>query len=461
MSLASLELLRRAGGLTNDTIGLEHIVIGDSALFRVPELAGRLGRPGPIVMLEDATPMVRDGLDLKELVAGLLSSVATVRRLVVGPDDGMAHADVETVAAAAEGSAGAGLIVSVGSGTITDIGKEASRIGVVPLMVVQTAASVNGYSDDLAVLLKDGVKRTSPSVWPKALVIDTVVLADAPQRLTRSGMAEMMAMFTAPADWYLASVFGFDTSFHPDIVDLFRPDGDRLIGAADEIGHGDRGGLGVLAHTLTSSGLAMGIAGRTAPLSGTEHLISHLLDMSARADDRLVGLHGAQVGVAALIAACLWERLLAPSIVDLAVAHTPSDEELRTSVEAAFNEIDPSGAMADECWADLAIKVTAWRELSRDMDGVWSTLAGARDKLSALVATPEAIASALGRAGAPLRFSELQPAIAPRRARWAVASSHLMRNRFTALDLAFFLGLWKEEDVDAVLLRAAGVGGGL
>ena len=55
-----------------------------------------------------------------------------------------------------------GLILSVGSGTIADIGKVVSaRLGL-PHVVVQTAASVNGFSDDQSVLLVDGVKRTTP-----------------------------------------------------------------------------------------------------------------------------------------------------------------------------------------------------------------------------------------------------------------------------------------------------------
>jgi glycerol-1-phosphate dehydrogenase [NAD(P)+] len=43
---------------------------------------------------------------------------------------------------------------------------------------------------------------------------------------------------------------------------------------------------------------ALGVAGSTAPYSGTEHLVSHLLDMSAVQLDRPFAFHGAQVGVA-------------------------------------------------------------------------------------------------------------------------------------------------------------------
>ena len=46
-------------------------------------------------------------------------------------------------------------------------------------------------------------------------------------------------------------------------------------------------------------------------------------------------------------------------------------------------------------------------------------------------------------------------------ARWALAHGHLMRDRFTIADLAFFMGLWEATDVDALLVSAARLGAGL
>jgi hypothetical protein len=36
-----------------------------------------------------------------------------------------------------------------------------------------------------------------------------------------------------------------------------------------------------------------------------------------------------------------------------------------------------------------------------------------------------------------------------------------MRNRFTVVDLAFLLGIWRPQDVDAILARARSLGAGL
>jgi glycerol-1-phosphate dehydrogenase [NAD(P)+] len=281
--------LEAAGRIAADhgregSIGLNRILIGDDSLDQLPAAVARVTGPGEIVILEDATPMLIGGEDLKSRAAAMLARVGATRRVVLGPPDGALHADASAIAAASEAADGAGCLVSVGSGTLTDVAKEASHRSGVPLVAVQTAASVNGYADGMAVVLKDGVKRTVPSAWPTELLVDTRVLVDAPQTMTRSGFAEMMAMFTAPADWMLAAAVGLDPRYDRDVIGLFRSRGDELLAAAAAVGRGDPDALELLALLLTQSGLAMGAVARTAPLSGTEHVIAWCPGRCSRRD---------------------------------------------------------------------------------------------------------------------------------------------------------------------------------
>ncbi len=117
------------------------------------------------------------------------------------------------MAAAVAAGKGAGCLVSVGSGTITDLGKLASHQTGVPLVAVPTAASVNGYSDHLAVVLRAGAKRTVPAASPAALVVDHRVLAGAPVAMGRAGLGECVGAIVAPADWSLAA----DDRRRPDL----------------------------------------------------------------------------------------------------------------------------------------------------------------------------------------------------------------------------------------------------
>jgi glycerol-1-phosphate dehydrogenase [NAD(P)+] len=352
--------------------------------------------------------------------------------------------------------------VGLGSGTICDIGKDAThRNGDLPYIVVQTACSVNAFSDDMAVVLQHGVKRTLPSRWPSALVVDLETIAGAPAALNRAGAGELTAMFTAPADWQLAALLGMDPGYDPSVVGLFRGGGDRLLDLGLGVARRDRASLADLCGLMTLSGIALGVAGRTAPISGGEHTISHLLDMASAAGGRPGALHGAQVGVAAIIESILWRRLLSSLDPGLLVGEPPGDRESRERVTSAFASLDPSGEMAAECWRDYRRKLERWRaqiHLREEAARTWSTVV---EGLHALVADPAAIVQTLRDAGAPTRFSELEPSVEPSTARWSVENAHLMRERFTVLDLAAFTSGWDAAAVDEVLAEAASLGGGL
>ena len=67
--------------------------------------------------------------------------------------------------------------------------------------------------------------------------------------------------------------------------------------------------------------------------------------------------------------------------------------------------------------------------------------------------------AALRGAGAPVLFSEVEPPAGEATARWATASCHLMRDRFSVADMACFLGIWDAACVDALLSDAAALGG--
>jgi glycerol-1-phosphate dehydrogenase [NAD(P)+] len=232
-----------------------------------------------------------------------------------------------------------------------------------------------------------------------------------------------------------------------------------VLAAAAEIGAGDPTAIGELCATLTLSGISMGAAGRTAPGSGMEHTVSHLLEMAHRPGE-VEAWHGAKVGALSVLAALLWARVSrAAAEGALDALRFPDADEMRPRVLSAFAPVDPSGAMGEECWADYARKLTRWhaaRERLATLPQRWPQFAA---ELDGLHGEPRMLSDALRTAGAPVRLSEL--GIEADRARWALANCHLMRDRFTVADLAFFLGLWEPGDVDALLAEAATIGAGL
>ncbi len=340
-------------------IGLRRIVQGDDVLDALPGLVAELAGPGPVLVLADPVPMGRDGADLKARVVSSLAA-SGARLVTLGTPGAELHADMVAVDAARAALAGAGCVVGVGSGTLCDIGKKATELADgVPYVVVQTACSVNAFSDDMAVLLLHGAKRTVPSRWPDALVIDLGVIADAPAELNQAGVGELTSMFTGPSDWRLAHLAGLDESYDDAIVGLFRDDGEELERVAPGVRAGDHAALAWLCDRMTLSGIALGVAGRTAPISGAEHAISHLLDMAAIRTGDPIGYHGAQVGVASVIVATLWQDLLEGIEPRRLLDEPPDADEARAGIEARFGVFDPSGETAAECWRLYQRKLAA------------------------------------------------------------------------------------------------------
>ena len=504
------ELAASPGAARLRSLDLGRVIEGDGAL---DELAGAVAEfprsCAGVVVLAAATPMTVADRDLQAEATGVLGRGFGVDWVTLGPPDGPVHADEATVAAARRAARGAGCVVTIGSGTITDIGKAAAGQGT-PLVVVQTATSVNGYADPFSVLLHHGVKRTSPSRWPDTLLVDPAILCAAPAELNRAGVGDLVSMFTSTADWYLAGAVGADPSYDQAVARLSRRHGARLLAlaaslacgrdaepgssvttgtgtaaaalpggsggssprastAAETLPWGSGGSsppastaaLAELARILTLSGIAMGVAGSTAPSSGMEHAISHLLEMTDTARGRHGSYHGTKVGVASIVAAATWahvRRRIGEGALDRP-ARIPDPDQARDRISQAFTAIDASGAMAAECFADYARKLALLAAGSDPLAGLRKGWEGHDAALGEMLAGPAELAAALGPAGLPVRFAALPDPVSDGEARWAVANCALLRSRFGVADLAMLLGCWEDDDVDEVLADAAVLAG--
>lgn len=441
--------------------GIQAIEIGRDALRTVPDLLARFsGAQGRVAMLAEGVHLDYRGDDAREVVAQLISAQSPVRTVSIPTHDGRAHADALTIDSAVQQVTGAGALVTVGSGTLTDIGKAVShRLGGLPHVVVQTALSVNGFADDQSVLLVDNVKRTVATRWPDALVADTDVLSGAPSRLNAAGVGDLMAMFTAPADWQLATMLGMGSGYSSPLVAMVRDRGPDLLRAAPRLGGRDPDAIECVARILTLSGITMGAAGTTAPASGAEHTISHLIEMAGSQRGKAEAFHGAQVGASTVLAALVWRRVRGMLVRGTIEPRFPADGEMEPVVRAAFGELDPSGAMGVECWRLYRTKLARWRaNRGRLMNTDWAAV---EEATAPLLLEPEALVEALAAAGSATRFGALDPSVPPGTVHWAMSNCHLMRDRFTVVDLAWFLGGWDADVAEDVLAEAGRMGAGV
>ncbi len=436
-------------------IDIDEILIGSDVLLQLPAVLQRAGILSgmQVLLVMDETPMRREEHDLKPFVQALLQNAGFVVEplWLHGDQYGLVHADFEQVehvlAAIDPGIA----LVALGSGTVTDIAKHAAylyhqehpELDPIVYICCQTANSVTAFAANMAVLLKDGVKRTIPSRYPTAIISDLRVLASAPKAMTVAGLGDCCARFVAYGDWYLASALDLVDFYSEAPLALLSNLDAVLLEHASGIGQRSHAGEAVVARALLLAGIAQSIVNMSAPISGTEHVISHILDMVADHYHHGLALHGAQIGVATLTAAKLYQRFLDnfdPQSVNIDACY-PGDELLHTYIRQLFLPIDPSGAMAQECWNDYSKKLALWRQNRPRFEQFCTEWFGIhRPKLASLVCAPQVVHQILSQAGAPLTPQELEPPVSQEEYDFAVRNGHFIRVRFVLTDLLYFLG---------------------
>ncbi len=155
-----------------------------------------------------------------------------------------------------------------------------------PFVVYQTANSVSAYTSNMAPTFVEGVKRTLPSRYPDALVCDLETLRDAPRAMTVAGVGDLLAAFVSFPDWVLANRLGLDPGYTPLAQELMGPLDEIFLEEAPPIRSGSLEGMATLAKLIALGGLAMSLSHATTPMSGYEHVISHILDLLAESRSR-------------------------------------------------------------------------------------------------------------------------------------------------------------------------------
>ncbi|HWQ15822.1 MAG TPA: iron-containing alcohol dehydrogenase [Roseiflexaceae bacterium] len=445
--------VRRIPGFpAGEEIPLRRMLFESGALLRLPAVLAEAGTsPGsPAIVVMDPTPMRRGAGELKPLVLALLRQGGRpVEPLVLAPDEtGGVHTTMPQIAAVQSRLRPGVAVVGLGSGSVADIAKHACHrfeqdTGAhIPLVLVQTANSVSAFTSNMAPVFVDGVKRTLPSRYPDALVCDLETLRDAPYAMTAAGVGDLLAAFVSLPDWYLAHRLGMDPSYTPLPQTLMGPLDEIFLTAADAIRTRSLEGMALLARLIALGGLAMSLSHATTPMSGFEHVVSHILDLLAELRGRPLAMHGAQVALATLLGAETYRRFLEefdPARVDVAACF-PDVEVMRREVERTFLAVDPTGRAGAECWADYRVKLEAWHARREVLAALLRDWPEVREELQRLARPPERIRAIMRAVAAPLTFAELDPPVSEEDVRFAYLSAPLMRRRFTIGDLLLFLG---------------------
>jgi glycerol-1-phosphate dehydrogenase [NAD(P)+] len=352
------------------------------------------------------------------------------------------HADdaaIESILSEATGITG---MLAVGSGTINDLVKSAATRCGVEYVVLGTAASMNGYASGIAAITSKGVKITLPARPPRAIVLDEAILMAAPLEMSQAGLGDLLSKPVSMADWWLGH--RLEGSSYSDLPGKIVGEAVRTATAnASGIPSRDPVAYQALARAVVLSGVSMVVAGSSSPASGGEHLMSHLWDMEAHLAGKPLRLHGAQVGVATLISAALYQRLLAESHPPIPIPPTWEEEQDRIQ--------KVHGSLAEAVLDQARQKHSKRQDRLEILKADW---AGIREDLRALgIPTSDQLRKPLVAAGAPRTLKDLGLSIED--ALRALRIARDIRSRYTVLDLAYELGVFP--DAIKEVLCGAGV----
>jgi glycerol-1-phosphate dehydrogenase [NAD(P)+] len=326
--------------------------------------------------------------------------------------------------------------IAVGSGTITDITRFISHRSGREFISLPTAPSVDGFTSVGAPMVIEMVKTTVNCHGPQAVFADLPVLCAAPRKMLAAGFGDMVAKFTASADWELGSLFGGDP-FVESIAARMRSATWDCGNHAGEIASGSCEGVQALMEGLIESGFCLLDYGSTLPASGWEHHISHTLEMKLLREGRHSILHGAKVGIGVLASARRYaivrDMSLGEAAARLQACPLPDVDEETAGIRATYGPIADGIIAVQQPW--FAMTETEFEALKARALELW----GAIQRIAAAVPPAELMQGWIAGAGGPVRGPDA--GLGEEEVALATTWARCLKHRMTIGRLSWMLGI--------------------
>ncbi|HUX11702.1 MAG TPA: sn-glycerol-1-phosphate dehydrogenase [Spirochaetia bacterium] len=455
-----LELVEPDGCTPGDPKDLQiaEILVGREVIEELPALLRRLSaggkwRSGPIAVVCDGNTRAAAGRQLEAALSAGGHHYSVCELAAAHDSAPEIHADERMIGAALLAiPPETSLLISLGSGTITDIVRYVAFRLKTPFVAVATAPSVDGFTSSVAPILIGGLKTTVETAPPVAVLADPRILAQAPERLLAAGIGDMAGKLTARLDWIISSFINDepDCEYISELVAGYVTRALEMDGrqAASEEGARD------LFEGLVVSGLGITLVGSSRPASGAEHHISHFLEMQSVRGNGPSLYHGEGVAVGTYIVASLYHRFVSRSFAEIesAVAAMREADGARRSAEVAEERVELLRRLFGSSASTLEERYLATRPnvarrqlvLSRAKSS-WS---GITHAVAVHLPPPDRLAQSFRRTG--VRFHPGEMAISRDLLHAAVLCAKEVRPRYSLLTLLDEMGML-ESEAEAVL----------
>ena len=332
--------------------------------------------------------------------------------------------------------------VVAGAGTVNDLVKRAAFELKLPYLCVPTAASVDGFTPNGASLLMDGFKQTLPCTAPRALAADTEVIAQAPAYLSSSGFGDLASKIIAGTDWIIAekaNSLGAPGAHAIDPIPWGMVQNNLLdaLNRSVNAARGDGEAVNTLFQSLAITGFAMQYMKNSRPVSGAEHLWSHVWEMEDLVFNGVPVTHGHKVTIGTLAATAFTEIFFAdPKGPPEAVKgyKRPSRDERKAEISKVFGNNRAYDKIVSEAMEKMIDEKTVLNinEAFRDS---WKDI---RSRVLDRLLPYGELKALLARAECPIKPEAIglnrSEAIATAR------RSQMIRNKYCILDLSWDMG---------------------
>ena len=298
---------------------IRHVVIGEGALERLPEICAPFER---ILLVADGNTYPLCGDRVKAFLGDKLTSERIFGRATVIPNEDAVAAIKESMTERTD------LILGIGSGVINDLCKHVSFQMGIRYCIVATAPSMDGYASVGAALILKQTKVTVDARVPYAIVAESNILRTAPQELIQSGYGDIVGKYSCLNDWRLARLLRgeyFCEFVYSTVLEAVK----RTEGRAEALLSREPVAIKELMEALVLVGVMMSYVGNSRPASGSEHHLSHFFEVTGLLGGTPYYPHGIDVLYSAAVTARLREALLAMRPPFLPYTHDQTRYELK------------------------------------------------------------------------------------------------------------------------------------
>ena len=289
---------------------LKEILSGKGVTDKLPDIISKYGIKKPFIVADENT-FKAAGKRVTEILnaSGVPFGQFLFGKETVEPDEKA----VESVLCAFDSSCDA--VIGVGSGVINDICKILAKENDKFYIIVATAPSMDGYASATSSMAVKGLKTSVSSKCPDVIIGDVDVLKNAPLKMLKAGLGDMLAKYVSILEWRLSHEINGEY-YCETVAEMIRTARDECVKNAAGLLKREEKAVKAVFDGLIIGGIAMAYAGVSRPASGAEHYISHVIDMRGLQFGTKIELHGIQCAIATLITARLYDKLKTVTIND-------------------------------------------------------------------------------------------------------------------------------------------------